>query len=589
MSSLHSPRPAAASALLFGWIGALSLVGCRSDYAVKGEHLGADLELTVTSPTYGEFMGDDPIRVTGVVSPAQAMVLVEGAEVPVNSDGTFEVDIPVDYAYRIIEVEAALDTQREDFRVPVFRGVDPTLGWPGAMTARLLPNGLTKLGVSLGALIDGLGWKEQVTAALPAYEGDIFAIRPVGLLSEPTVVVLEPVDGGLDTVATLINLKLEYEVAIDWLGLSSELSVGFGEIAIGGLLVPTMDESGMLSLELGDPTIRLDDPDIVLGPLDGRLLESVIDAVLGYVVEPLGELLLDVVLGSIGTIELGGPLAFDTDLLGTSLSIRLADLFTETEGIGLELGLGINEPAPEGALGLFAPSAESGGVHPDAQAVVSIHEGVLQLAIGELLIDLLGQVDSLLGAFGDLIGGMVGTLPGGEQAPVAPNGWCLGLDPGTATVARMVPGIAPLGAVYMPDLVVDIGVREGAVCRTWLKASLATEINLNIEGGTALGIDLVVAEGVLLEYGAVDQDPEAVVTALGDWLESTFGLVGGLLNFDLADLLGGLGGGTADPADPASLLLSGLAPVVLDSQPLVNPDGTTTEGQFVVSMGVWAE
>ena len=296
-------------------------------------------------------------------------------------------------------------------------------------------------------------------------------------------------------------------------------------------------------------------------------------------------------LDSIGTIELGGPIAFETDLLGTSVALNLTDLVTETQGIGAELALGINAPAASSPIGLIMPEAGTGGVHPDAQAAIAIHEGVLQLAIGDLLIDLLGQVDALLGGFGDLIGGMVRTLPGGNQAPAAPEGWCLGLDPGTAYVARLVPGTAPLGAVYMPDLVVDIGTRSGTTCTPWLKASLATEINLNLEGGTALGVDLVVAEGVVLEYGAVDQDPAAVAEALGTWLESTFGIVGGLLNFDLADILGGLGGlgGSGDPADPASILLGGLAPAVLDNQPMVNPDGSQAEGQFVMSLQVWAD
>ena len=87
-------------------LGALGLAGCRSDYAVKSDRLGVDLELEVLSPSYGEFQGDGPAVVTGLVSPAQAKVLVEGQEVEVNDDGTFSVEVPVDYAYRIIEVEA---------------------------------------------------------------------------------------------------------------------------------------------------------------------------------------------------------------------------------------------------------------------------------------------------------------------------------------------------------------------------------------------------------------------------------------------------------------------------------------------------
>lgn len=567
----------------------LGLGACRSDYSIqKGEfEAGVDLELVVTSPTYGAFLGDAPVLVTGTVSPVQAVLMVEGEEVEVSSDGSFAVEVPFERAYRIIEVEASLDEQREDFRVPVFRGTDPALLWPGAMTGRILPSGFEYLGASLGAVIDGLGWEAQIEAILPAYDSDLFDIRPVGVTHDPSVVFLTPQDGGIGVAATLVNTKIEYEVVVDALGFSTELSMSFGEIAIGAVLEPVLDEDGMISLLLDSPTLRLDTPDFVVLGLDGRILEWVVDAAMSYLVEPLADLLLGVLVDTLGVIELGGPFAFDTDLLGTQLSILLADLYVEESGLALELGVGIDEPASPGGGILVVPTADSSGVAADAQVALAVHEGLLQVAIGDLLVDLLGQVDALLGGFGDILGAMVTGLPGGDQAPEAAEGWCLSLDPGTAWVARMNPGIAPLGAVYMPDLIVDIGTRNGAECDTWLKASLAAEINLNIEDGTALGIDLVVPEGALLEYGAVDQDPDEVVAALGAWLQSTFGLVGGFLNLDLADILGGLGGGTVDPADPLSVLTAGLAPEVLDSQPLLNEDGTWDEGLYVVSLGLW--
>ena len=284
MSPFLSARSNPLALLTLLGFGLGGLPGCSSDYAVKSDRLGVDLTLELISPTYGAFAGDAPALVSGVVSPAQAVVKVEGEVVEVAEDGTFSVEVPFDHAYRIIDVEAALDTQQEALRLPVFRGVDPVPGWPGGMTARLLPAGLATLGASLGATIDSLGWQEALAASLPGYESDLFAIRPVGIFNEPTRVDITAVDGGLDFTATLVNLKLEYEFAIDWLGLTSELSISFGETAISGLLVPTLDEDGMLSLKLEDPALAINAPDVVLGPLDGRLIEAVLDAVLGYIV-----------------------------------------------------------------------------------------------------------------------------------------------------------------------------------------------------------------------------------------------------------------------------------------------------------------
>ena len=57
----------------------LALIGCNNDYQLtKAQRPDAELTLEVTSPTYGDFLGDELIAVTGTVSPNYAILEVEG-------------------------------------------------------------------------------------------------------------------------------------------------------------------------------------------------------------------------------------------------------------------------------------------------------------------------------------------------------------------------------------------------------------------------------------------------------------------------------------------------------------------------------
>ena len=89
------------------------------------------------------------------------------------------------------------------------------------------------------------------------------------------------------------------------------MSLGYGEVSVGGLLVPAVDDDGMVTMELTAAQIDFDDPDAQFGVLEGWVVEFVLDLVGEWVTEPLAESVLDVVLGEIGIIEIGGPFAFE--------------------------------------------------------------------------------------------------------------------------------------------------------------------------------------------------------------------------------------------------------------------------------------
>ena len=291
--------------------------------------------------------------------------------------------------------------------------------------------------------------------------------------------------------------------------------------------MPAVDDDGMVTMELTAAQIDFEDPDAQFGVLEGWVVEFVLDLVGEWVTEPLAESVLDVVLEQIGIIEIGGPFAFEFDLLGTSLDARLSDIYGDPEGLGMEIGLGIGEAAPTTALGIPAPPDDGG----DAHASLGLHEGLFQIMIGDLVLDLLSQDIDLDGSFGDIIGGAMEALDGGDEAPDG-DGWCFSISPGDAYAARLQEGIEPLAVVYLPDLQVDVGIRQGSVCEDWLSASLAVELGLAVTEGTKIGLDLEVVEGAVLAYGATEYDEALVVEGLGNWVELAIGLLE-IVEFDL--------------------------------------------------------
>ena len=434
------------------------------------------------------------------------------------------------------------------------------------------PAGLLAVGGLVSGMIDGLGWEEQLSASLPGYESDWVSVVPEGVSHAETVVALTPSDDGVDTAVALVELELIY--VLDLLGYEVDLGVGFEEVGLSLVAYPAVDADGMVTVALSGAGVVLGEPILTLGDLDTSWLEA-LGGVINELIEPVGEALLDAVLSSAGELELGGPFAFETDLMGTALEARLQELGSDTEGVRAGLGIGLGEAAPD-ELDLPAPQGVEG-----AHAALALHEGVFQLLLQSELLDMLDTELQLAGDFGELIGGAIRALPGGDEVPDDAEGWCLELDPGTARVARLQESVAPLARLYLPDLRVTVSTMHNGACFDWLEASLLMDIGLDVDG-TALGMELDVSDGAVLSYDASEGwDEDAVVAGLGAFVETAMSLLGGTLGFDLADLLGG--------ADLGLEGLDGLEPSILASERLRDADGVWVEGTYDVSMALFAE
>ena len=553
----------------------LVLAACGPD---RLEPSDAPLELKIQSPTYGAFLGDGPIEVVGQVSDPTATVWIEGQPVAVDGAGRFAVTVPFVADYEVIDAQAGRRAEpavRQ--RIPVFSGRPPSETFPGELPAQVTNAGLERLGDQLGAAFDATGWSAGLTAALPSASTSTLSLTPRGVTHAPTRVVLKGVEGGIDVGISIRDLVLTYDAKGTIFGIAVEvpLTIGYARVGVTALAQPAIRDDGVVYLKARDTRVELGDAVVDIAGFDIEVVEFLLDG-LGFVVSWLGEFLGDVVLDLLGEVDLGGPFDFTTDLGGTSLAIALRQVWGDPQGLALGATVGIGEAAPFRALNLPMPKPSTRVTEP-VHLVLGVHEGLLDGLIGGAISGALGD-DLDLGPIGAVIGTLVGNLPAGGYAPITQS-WCLDLDLGPASVVRLREGIDPIGALYLPDLTVDIGADTGAGCEPWIVANLAVEAEI-VARGSKLSVDLGIGDGAVMFYGApaTAWRESEVIAELSRLVGTLAGALGGQLTFDLAELIGGLGG---------EAFLGEVEPKVLDSQVMLGDDGQPIEGMYALSLSLW--
>ncbi|MCB9673827.1 MAG: hypothetical protein H6737_01845 [Alphaproteobacteria bacterium] len=495
------------------------------------------LTLEIDTPEYGVFTGGAEVRVAGRVSVPNAVVTVENREVVVGTDGTFDVTVPIAGAYRNIDVRAFYFEEQIRERIPVFSGTNPKDAWPGGMGVRITPRLFEPIAESLEQQIDDTMWAESLIALLGGgVDTDTFRLIPTELRHRPVEIALIPDADGILLELRYRDLTLELDAGFalngTWIDAPSE--VGFEEMVVTARADVVVDANGLLSLQVGQASMDLSDPVLQLGPFDGSLLGFAVQLI-GDLIAGIGDFALDLLLGFLADIPLGGPFAFQTDLLGTSLDVSLADLGTDTEGVWLDLGLGLGDPVPS-PLVVHRPTLAEGG--PQADVILALHEGLFASLVDSDLLDLVSQDLELGGLLGAGIGLVFTNLPGGNTAPDA-DGWCVNVVPGEARAARMGGTLADFATIYLPDLRLNVGItHDGLRCDPWLDASLALEATFVVDG-SALDFELAAPDGAVFYYGATGEWDEAeVISGLGGLFDVLLGLAGSSLQIDLADLFG---------------------------------------------------
>lgn len=548
------------------------------DELVGGESARIEYSLTLEEPIYGGFYEDGPIPVTGTVEPYTAEVYLQGSPVLVDEDGTFTSAVAFQKDYAVVDVTVPEGDLRE--RIPVFAGNDPADTWPGGLAGRLLPNGMDALGKFLGAQIDATGWLDGIGDQLPTIDNGTWGLTPGGILQDPTEIALSPVRAGIGVDFMLNNVGLEYEFWFNdpvFGSGSIPMVIQVEQIGIGATADPILESDGSLTLSLYDADLTMQNPQFVFNNNNAAVLEWILQNGSQWILEPIAENLLEQLLTQIGTLELGGPLEFETDLMGSTLAVGLDELYGDLDGIALEMSLSVGETLSTDGSYVPIPTIED--AHPDAQLAIALHEAVLdELVLGQVL-PLLNQDLDLGGFAGNIIGNVVGTLDGGDQIPSNAVGWCLSLTPGDLALLRMKEGLDPMAKLYLADMDVNIGVDTGTGCSDWLVMNVVGEVGLKISDGTKIGFDFEIGEGAVLYYGASGYDEAAVVEGFGRSLSSLIGLLGGAASIDLADFAGGLGGGA----------FGDISISLLDSQKIYDFYDEWPEGLFSVSINLWEQ
>lgn len=522
----------------------LIVLSACTEYSVT-KVVDPPLSLTITSPTYGEFLGDEALVVTGVVTPSDAALTVNDQQVQPASDGSFTVTLDWTDRAMLVYARATRAGEIEKIYVPVFDGVDPRGSDPGAVRGLLTPLGLDGLEPLVADMVDSLGWEDQIFAILPVVDTDYFDLTPTSVTSDGATVDLSPGENAVRAAITLNNVAMTVEVNVfDFLVFP--MTITLGQIGVGADASPTLTDD-MLSLALANLEVTLDEIGMDFGGLEvpDWLMELIADPIAGLVAD-LGTYLGDLLLDQLGTFELGGPFAFSFDLAGTELSARLAEVGADLDGVGLGITIGYDEEAaakPPGDLAELAVQTPSG---LDYELGLGVHEGMFNVLMDQVLSGFLDIDMNLEGDYGELMGAGFSSLPGGDQMPEDRDGFCLALHSGDARVVRMVTGTgAPIAVAYLPDLRVQLDVLQEGSCNPWLDAVLMAKIDLNAEG-TAISADFDISQAIILEYGATGVNEQEVAQGLGDVVGGLAGLLAGNLSFDLGDALS-LGGLTLNP------------------------------------------
>jgi hypothetical protein len=559
----------------------VALSACQTGGTLDTYEIPA-LTLEITSPTRGQFVGEGDVLVTGRVSAPETVLFVEGERVRADDDGGFSVAVPVDHAYRFIDVTADLYGQHEEARILVWDGTDPRLSWTNGLTIRLTETGLEGVATVLGATLDTALAPEAIAAAFPSIDlgGTVIAVTEV--TRDPIVVDLVPSTAGLTASIGITNLVFVLETSGELFGVPFAIpaTLTFPTIAVELPVVPSVDPTGALALAFGDPVIAFDPPEVAIGALGfGWLADLIASAV------DLGQLLTDLLAGTLSDLEdltLGAPLDLELDLLGTTVALKTNGLVTDDAGVALSFGVGLDESAPSTPGETPYPT----GDFADGPADVSlaVHEALLQVLLDSDLLALLDLDLQLPGFIAGFVANIVKTLPGGDQAPDA-YGWCIGLKPGDLKLARFSDGDALVG-IYLPEAELRFGTfEEGeSTCTDWLVANLALEVGVKVAAGTEVTLAIAAPEGQLVSYGADVEDEDAVIAQLGGTLSGLLGLLGGVTSFDLADLLGagdlltglGLPEGTVDLA-------------IRSAQPMTDASGAPIDGLWEVGLQLFGE
>ena len=336
----------------------LILTGCK---ACNDEEEGAPVvyddpsSLTVNSPAEGAWLPEGAVSVTGLVDNIDA-VTVNGESASLDDSGSFSSTITLARGINVIDVEAIEpDSDVLSERLSVIAGdfADPGLVVEDGIQIRLNQGGINEM----SDMIEGLVSADVVTKSLgeinPVFQsGDSddwnWAAADLVGLDFGTAQISATPDQMIALEVVLPDLDVDIYaygevVLIDFtqdINMTAKNAVITANLALGA-------EDGVLTVELIDPEVELQDfaYDTSLLPSfmeDYFFVETIQESIEDALVEQMQEMVTAQLDEQLSALDF----SFDTELMGTTISVSATFTDVDVDDDGVEIAIGVDVDVP---------------------------------------------------------------------------------------------------------------------------------------------------------------------------------------------------------------------------------------------------
>lgn len=317
--------------------------------------------LEVTSPERGTLADSSTVRVTGHANASK--VIVNGTEAILQSDGSFEATLQVEDGITLIETHAIRgDSDLRDVRAVMAGSLQPTDGSiSGPIAARVGAQGFAKVGGALAATAQALDWQALAVGMNPIYDssGCNSAKIDIQELAVGTIGVgLTPKAGAVETGVTIddVYVKMKVNFRAVCISGSTTATVRSSRAHINGDLALAAT-GGKLAATLPSSSVQLDGFSLDISGIPGAI-ESLVK---GEVRKAAEKALNNVIKAQVppkASEALGGLLAqpLDANLLGHATTFTITPASVEIDADGLVAAVDTKVLVSGGEGGMFVSS-----------------------------------------------------------------------------------------------------------------------------------------------------------------------------------------------------------------------------------------
>ena len=384
-------------------LSALSLplfsAGCKKDDPEGEQELPVDPMLTLSSPAAGAWLPLGPTPVTGHARDVRA-VKVGGQDAVVGEGGDFAGEITLERGVNVVEARGTATNGDELYvRHGVLAGdfEDPSGSIDEAAVVRLNQGGLDRLMSMVGGLVDASTINDTVAGMNPIY-ADSYGVwgwdavtisADVDSISFGTLeLAVTPSAGKLQLAGSIPDLQVDAQAYGDVVGIDFDTDVLMW--ATSADLVGTVTlgaQDGMVTASIEDLSMDLVgfgyDTSLLPGDIEAYIL---VDTLRSTIEEQVVAMVGEQVPALIDEALAGLELSFETELMGTTLSVQADVARVDVDGDGVEMGLDLAVDMPDAGVdgqGVLAAGSGEPSVDRNADMGAAISDDLMNRMLYE--------------------------------------------------------------------------------------------------------------------------------------------------------------------------------------------------------------